>query len=343
MDCNLLAALWYLCSTTKANSITRVPTHKGNFSLKAPVGNRNLQIQIGGGSNFRTTVPVSVSEGQTTAVNPSTTRLDQVAHMAFVAGSYDSIQTIVTGLGYEITEITNADLADYNIVSQYDVIFLNCGAKQNLSNQSAIDTNLANFVTNGGSIYASDWAVAYLTGGLTNSHVCSEAGGFIPDDKLCAINDGAEGVINGSQITDTDLASALGLSTIDIQYDLGIWEQISTYDPAFWQVMVKNPVTNAPLMIKTNNFSGGTAGSPVGRTAEDENWITICHHDSEGATFTITIPEADWPAYEANGDSIGECSNSNNSGTIFYTTFHNHAGNNIVNTTPILQYVILNL
>lgn len=313
----------------------------GNFSLKAPVGQRKLHIQMGGGANFRTVIDVNVLNGQTLTIQPGETRLQQVASMAYVAGSYDEIESIVTDLGYSITALTNANLDDYALVSQFDVIFLNCGAKENFS--ATTDTNLANFVSNGGSLYASDWAVAYLIGGQRYTGACNEAGGFIADDKLCAINNGSATTISGAQVTDADLAASVGFSNLDIQYDLGSWEQITNFDPAFWEVEVSNPANGAALMIKTKNFSGGTQGSPVGQGAADEGWITICHNEPGVEPFTITITEEEWPMHEAHGDALGECSNANNSGTIYYTTFHNHAGGNIGNAGLILQYVILNL
>jgi hypothetical protein len=300
-------------------------------------------MQTGGGSNFRTKLQVTVVKDQTLTIDPSVSRLDQVANMAYVAGYYDEIQDIVTGLGYTITQITNADLADYSVVSQYDIIFLNCGAKQNdPSTNDIIDTNLANFVTNGGSLYASDWAVAYLTGGATNSHDCGEVGGFIPDDKLCSKNIGNTMTIAGAQVTDTSLSGALGFSALDIEYNLGSWQNIFSCDTTYWDVMVSDPASNQPLMIKTTSFSSGTVSTPVGDD-DNDGWITICHTDDLGNPITITIEEDEWSDHEAHGDSVGACTNTNNSGTIYYTTFHNHATGNIGNAGLILEYVILNL
>ncbi|TBX70569.1 carboxypeptidase regulatory-like domain-containing protein [Flavobacterium silvisoli] len=324
------------------NKIYRTITQaNGDFSLQAPVGQRKLYMQTGDGANFRTSLQVTVVKDQTLTIDASLSRLDQVANMAYVAGSYDEIQDIVTGLGYTITQISNADLADYSKVSQYDIIFLNCGAKQGYTNP-VMDTNLANFVTNGGSLYASDWAVAYLTGGGSNSSSCGLAGGFIPDDKLCSKNTGSSMTIMGAQVADTNLASALGFSSLDIQYDLGSWQRIFSYEPTYWDVLVSDPATNQPLMIKTNMFNSGTVSSPVGGD-DNDGWVTICHTDESGNPVTITIEESAWAAHEAHGDSIGACSSTNNSGTIYYTTFHNHASGNIGNSGLILEYVILNL
>ncbi len=316
----------------------------GEFSLDAPIGSRDLNIQTGGGVNFRTTLHVDIVQNQTIAINPMATRLDQVARMAYVTGDYDSIQTIITGMGYTVDMITNADLLDYSVVSQYDIIYLNCGAKQSSStaNQQLTDTNLSNFVTNGGSIYASDFAIAYLTGGEIYSTQCGEANGFIPDNNLCTTAEGAAVTISGAQVVNADLASSVGFSTLDIVYDLSGWDKIMNFEPSFWDVLVNDPATNNPLMIKTNHYNGGLVLSPVGHNAADEGWITICHH-GENESFTMTIPQIELANHEAHGDSIGSCENSGSNGTIYFTTFHNEVGGNIASTEPILQYVILNL
>jgi len=317
----------------------------GDFSFKAPIGQRTLLMQTGGGANFRTSLQVTVTKDQTTTIDPSLCRLNQVANMAYLAGSYDEIEVIVTGLGYTITPITYTELQDYNALTQYDIIFLNCGGKKTQTDavNTTVDANLASFVTNGGSLYASDWAVAFLTGGATNSHDCGQAGGFIPDDKMCTKTTGSSGLIAGATISDSSLAAALGFATLDIDYDLGAWEQINTYDATFWDVLVTNPATSQPLMVKTTNFSGGTVDTPVGNDSDD-SWVTICHTDVDtGAQITITVEAADVQEHLDHGDSLGACDNSNNSGTIYYTTFHNHASGNIGNAGLILEYVILNL
>lgn len=318
----------------------------GDFELKTPIGNRKLHIQTGGGSNFRTEVDVDVVQNQTVSLDQSLTKLTQVANMAYVSGSYDNIEDIVIGLGYNIDLITYNDLNNYTLMSQYDIIFLNCGSKPSTSiNDSNVYTNLAKFVTNGGSLYASDWDVAYLTGGGSKSTGCNMQGGFIPDTTLCTSNIGSSGVIS-SQITSNSLGNALNFFTIDIEYDLGSWERISMYDNNFWEVLVKNPINDEALMITTNSFHDATLEetSSVGNF-NNSGWITICHqtNSSTNPSITITINQAAWPAHQAHGDTLGSCSGSTNSGRIFYTTFHNHANANIGNAGLILQYIILNL
>ena len=160
-------------------------------------------------------------------------------------------------MGYTATEITNTDLANLNTLAQYDIVFLNCGSRKfsQFSNiYPVIENNLAVFVANGGSIYASDCDVAYLLGGTDNTNNCNLAGGFIPDTKMCSKNYGVSGNVPGT-VTNPALATALGFNKLNIDYDLANWQKIISYDPTFWEVMVSETSTNAALMVRTNQFT----------------------------------------------------------------------------------------
>lgn len=317
----------------------------GDFELDTPIGDRVVHIQTGDGSNFRTTINVVVQENQTQQLEEASLRLDQVARVAYVNGSFDNIEDIIASLGYEAEQITFSQLSDYSIVSQYDIIFLNCGSiSGNIATNTTVTNNLAQFVTNGGSLYASDWSVAYLIGGDTNTSSCNEIGGFISDTTLCSVNNGGSGTLNAS-ITNAALANAIGLSTLDIEYDLGSWQKIVTVDESFWEVLVRDANTNEALMIKTNNFfDQSLAGTRVGNS-QNSDWITICHVPDENGNepITITIEAVDLQSHLDHGDTLGSCSAVGTSGTIYYTTFHNHANQNIGNSQFILEHVILNL
>lgn len=319
----------------------------GNFNLKAPSGERTVHIQTGDGSNFRTELFVNIPNNQTITLDASAAKLNQVANIAYVEGAYDNIQQIVTNLGYNADMITFNQLSDLSFISQYDIIFLNCGSRPaSVSGMEAlVDTNLAAFVSNGGSLYVSDWDVAYLTGGQSNSSTCGLSGGFIDDSKLCSINNGPSSTIQGAEITNTALANAMGFNTLNIQYDLGSWQRIINYDATFWDVLVKNPVNNEALMIKTQNFNSPTAPQTQIGNAANNGWVTICHipPGNNQNPITITINENALDAHLAHGDNLGSCNGVNNNGTIYYTTFHNHASENIGNSALILEYVILNL
>ena len=317
----------------------------GNFSLEAPTGNHTIHIQTGNGSNFRTEISANVKENENLNLDVSQTKLNQVAKIAYVKGSYDKIEDIIQTLGYAATEITTNDLANLTTIAQYDIIFLNCGSRINYSNTAlyaAIDTNLATFVANGGSIYASDWDVAYLVGGTNNTNNCSLAGGFVPDSKLCSKNTGNSGMV-AATVNSAGLSTALGFSTLGIDYDLGSWQKIVNYDPAYWEVLVKETATNDALMIRTNHFTAtGIPNTTIGN-APNTTFTTVCISLPGNIQISISVPQALVPYLVALGATVGPCSGSSNSGYIYYTTFHNHASGNIGNAGVILQYVILNL
>lgn len=317
----------------------------GNFTLEAPVGNQTIHIQTGNGSNFRTEITATVKNNETVNLNASQTKLNQVAKIAYVKGSYDKIEDIIQTLGYNATEITNADLANINTIAQYDIIFLNCGSRNYSANQSlypTIDANLAIFVANGGSIYASDWDVSYLVGGTDYTTNCSPAGGFVPDAKLCSNNTGSSGIIPAT-VNNAGLSTALGFNTLNIDFDLGTWQKITNYDPTYWEVLVKETSSNSPLMIRTNHFTAtGIPATPIGN-APNSTFTTVCITLPGNIQISISVPTITVPYLVALGATVGPCSGSTNSGYIYYTSFHNHATGNIGNAGVILQYVILNL
>ena len=317
----------------------------GNFTLEAPAGNQTIHIQTGDGSNFRTQIAATVKNNETVNLNADQTKLNQVAKIAYVKGTYDKIEDIIQTLGYNATEITNADLANINTIAQYDIIFLNCGSRNYSVNQSlypAIDANLAVFVANGGSIYASDWDVSYLVGGTDNTSNCSLAGGFVPDTKLCSKNTGTSGIV-AATVNNAGLSTALGFNTVNIDFDLSSWQKITNYDPAYWEVLVKETSSNNALMIRTNHFTAtGIPSTPIGN-APNSTFTTVCITLPGNIQISISVPTITVPYLVALGATLGPCSGSTNSGYIYYTSFHNHASGNIGNAGVILQYVILNL
>ncbi|KQT17570.1 hypothetical protein ASG31_09215 [Chryseobacterium sp. Leaf404] len=318
---------------------------EGNFTLEAPEGNHTIYIQTGNGSNFRTQAAANIKANETVNLELTQTKLTQVAKIAYVKGTYDKIEDIIQTLGYTATEITNTDLANLNTLAQYDIVFLNCGSRkfsQFASLYPVIENNLAVFVANGGSIYASDWDVAYLIGGNDNTNNCNLAGGFIPDTKLCSKNIGTSGIVPGT-VSNAPLATALGFNTLNLDFDLGAWQKITNYDPAYWEVLVKETATNDPLMIRTNQFTDNSLPNiPIGN-APTLNFVTVCITLSNNVQISISVPQVAVPALVALGATIGSCSGAGNSGYIYYTAFHNHASGNIGNAAGILQYVILNL
>lgn len=326
----------------------------GNFTLQAPVGQRVLNVQTGAGRIFRTQFNVQIAENQTTTIPSGTLKLLQTQNLAYIVGQYDNIQAIIVdSLGYAATEITLLDLDNLTTMEQYGAIFLNCG-KQGLLSETKYQ-NLLAFVQNGGSLYASDWAIEYLTGdgnyktqgsshqyfGAKYACPVGPVGGFIDDADLCAEKTGTYTTVYGAQVAAQDLSDYLGTSNIDIAYDLGGWE------------VIKNISSSWEILIQDNNEYGVLAAryyvpssTKYVKSMLEQGWVTICHipPGNPANAHTITISINALPAHLAHGDYEGSCENTGMGGVIYYTTFHNEVQHNISSDVQkVLQYFILNM
>lgn len=325
----------------------------GYFSLNAPVGKQTIHFQSGKGNMFRSQLEITVIEKGEVNIPNGTIKLNQVANLAYIPGAFDKIETIIIdSLNYTATQLSVSDLSNYANISNYTAIFLNCGKSGNLD--STMYANLYQFVLNGGSIYASDWAVEYLTGDGNNknqnhdrrNHICNhdahnktctpKIGGFIHDSLLCTQKQGSSGIVTGAQILSVDIQTFLNKTSIDVEYDLGAWEVIKVLGN-IWEVMVVDNTQNyGPLAIRTTLSSNN-------KNLQTSNWTTICYTPTGStASVTVTIPNSQLSAYLANGATLGSC--TGNAGTILFTTFHNHPYGHVdPDVQKILEYFILNL
>lgn len=341
----------------------------GEFSLNAPVGDHELFIATGDGQKFRTVVPTTISENQVTYLASQASRLQQVSKIAYVAGEYDNIQTIVEdSLGYSIDSLSVLDLGNLFKMKTYDAIFLNCGTGYS-SMDSLSYNNIKSYVADGGSIYASDWAIGYLIGNddtassmiinssnfnrrehtvvshNANRSCAPRAGGFLPSSVLCSDKIGVSQLNLSQDVIATDIQALLGKTQLDIDYDLGAWEVINNHGPEFDVLIEDNVYGNGPLAIRSNlqmlSFLGG--GATTGGGNGNGNFVTICHipPGNPNNPITITVSSNAVPAHISHGDNIGSCQGK---GGILYTTFHNHPQGNVSeDVKDILEYFILNL
>jgi hypothetical protein len=332
----------------------------GKFSLDVPKGTHLLIMHTGNGKMFFKSLEVTVEGQHTLELGGEMTVLEQTSALAYIPGSFDEIErVIIDSLGYEADQLSIADLANLNLMNNYSAIFLNCGLTGQL-NQQMYD-NLQAYVANGGSLYASDFAVEYLTGDgnvksgqftpRTHEHdhsahtkTCTpRIGGFIPDEALCTQKQGPEGMIYGASIVSTDIQTVVGGTTMDVNYNLGSWEKIMLLGLEF-EVLIAD-ATHGPLAVRVNgtaqwlnNGNNGSSGVNNG------NFVTICHYPPGNVSNpqTITISVNALQAHLDHGCSVGPC--SGNSGSILYTTFHNYPQGLVSQDTyNILQYFIMNL
>ncbi len=321
----------------------------GSFILEAPAGNRHLTIQTGDGSMFRTEMDVVVIEGQTTEISSQSITLNQVATLAYIAGTFDKIENIlIDSMGYTATALTWNSLNTISSITPYDAVFINCTSESNMPIvTNAVDSNLANYVANGGSLYVSDWAVRCLVGKhLSSTNPCNieRAGGFIADSLLCVRKTGVSSSVLNALIVSTSLQAYLNQTSIhEIVYNLTSWEKINYLDANFWETMVTDPGGN-PLLIRTNQYSYPLKGTFRVGSAANNGYGLVCITGTGGQHITLSVKASEVPALLSGGATSGICDNVNAAGRIYFTTFHNepngHIGADIRN---ILEYVILNL
>jgi len=254
----------------------------GFFMLNAPLGAHKLVIQSGNGHIFMSLVNVIVIENQNLTLTPQQTILNQVGSLAYITGSYDKIQTIIIdSLGYTATQIQVSSLDSFSNISAYQAIFLNCGKSEMLD--SLKYANLEHFVSNCGSIYASDWAVEYLTGDNNfksnfvrtkgsntylspkQTNTCTpKIGGFINDSLLCTMKVGQSGIIDSIDIVSPAIQTLLGKTKMTIHYDLGSWEVIQQLGPQFSVLLQDNTASNyGPLAVLLHYNSSCTQGGNI--------------------------------------------------------------------------------
>jgi hypothetical protein len=321
----------------------------GNFTLEVPAGNQHITIQTGDGSMFRTELDAVITEGQTTQLAGQSIVLNQVATLAYITGTYDKIENIlVDSMGYTATPITWIMVHNMADITPYDAIFINCTSESNMLQVDSItDSNLANYVANGGSLYISDWAVKCLVGKHdVSSAPCSveRVGGFIADSLLCVRKSGTTATVTNAPITSASLQAYLNDSTIhEIVYNLGAWEKINYLDANFWETMVTDPSGN-PLLIRTNQYTNPYKGTLTVGSSLNNGYSQVCVPGSGNQRITLSVRSSDVPALVAAGAVSGMCDNINGSGRIYYTTFHNEPNGHIdADIRNILEYVILDL
>jgi hypothetical protein len=101
---------------------------------------------------------------------------------------------------------------------EYDIIFFNCGISEDwLMYEDEIKTNIRNFVEQGGSVYASDWAHIFVEASFP-----SKIDFHGEDHDFQSARVGNEGFISAT-VLDSTMIEILGSETAEINFDLASW------------------------------------------------------------------------------------------------------------------------
>jgi hypothetical protein len=205
----------------------------GEYSLQIPCGTQTIWMEKG---SFHGAFTRWIDKGLTTTITSSDGCFPgTAAKIAVVTGDWDSIQdtlrllylhyTLVDGMGGDEGKGNSTAvkfLSDPAKLAAYDIIFLNCtwAAWPNMqASGAAISAALKTFVANGGSIYASDYALPYIS--ETWPAYILGGGWSAAGNSTYATN-----------VVDTDLGQYLGKTQVSIKYGLGPLTCVSDVDAA---------------------------------------------------------------------------------------------------------------
>ncbi len=191
---------------TPAGRVQATTNTQGDWVLTCvPAGTWQVVAEQG---SWSTRFTANVQPGSLTTI-PGQQCLDpSSASVAVVWGEWDQMEGVLDAIGIPYTFYQEVDEAalinDPAELARYDIVFLNCGWNELLALGNPGLTNIIDFVDNGGSIYASDWAYDVVEVGWP-SYV-----DFVGDDN---VRDAAQNAGHFSGLVDVvepGLINALG-------------------------------------------------------------------------------------------------------------------------------------
>lgn len=200
---------------------------------------------------------------------------------------YDDIGEILTDMKYSFTEIESSDLSDYDLIKDYDIIFINCA--EGLE-QPAQDAKIAlqQFVQNGGNLYTSDWAFIFIQNSFPEYITFH---GYIGEAQTATCT-----------VVDSGLQNYLwGINTGGITYNLSSWVPIESISSQT-KVYLTGSYTVYESMGSANIKSLREQGTPESRskipsTTESNKPLAVCFSYGNGKVIHTTFhneAQPDW-------------------------------------------------
>lgn len=231
---------------TPSGRVEATTNEQGDFVLTCvPPGTQTLTAESG---SWNTSFPVTVFDGQITSVPGQQCLNPQSANVAVVWGQWDQMENILDQLNIPYTFYDENQASSFfsnpATLAQYDIIFLNCGFPESLIYAGAGLQNLRDYVNNGGSLYASDYAYDAIE--VTFPSFVD----FQGDDNQ---RNAAEGSTwsGALDVVEATLRSALG-GRSQVPVD-AVYVGIDSVDPAttvFLQGAQNGNRANEPFMVK---------------------------------------------------------------------------------------------
>ena len=249
--------------TAEIASLTDVD---GRFLLEGvPSGSQTLVIQKG---TFRSEQTVIIPAGSILQLDEQECQLqpDDI-RIAVVSGSeFDHVEQVLGSLGINDSniDIYEADWADLLLdgderIRDYDILFLNCrSAEPTYLGSSIMRDRLRSFISDGGSLYASDQAYDLIEGTFP------EKIEFVGNDTTRGAADKGASVDSlGASIVDFNMASLFGRSSATLHYPLARWSVVTSvansvdvYLTADAELVDGGSVNDAPQIVGFDHGQG---------------------------------------------------------------------------------------
>lgn len=226
---------------------------QGRFTLEGvPIGTVTLGAKAGA---FEATFTVEVKEND--IVDSGSIGVDAARKLGHVNGSFDSIQNIVASLGSETERIQGAELSNLELLTEYDIIFMNCGSGTYNEERAQV---LAQYVEAGGTLYVSDLDYRYVEE-IYPGNVDFGSGGSQTIEAL---------------IQNELLQQYVESTTLDITYNLGGWVRVTD--------LASSASTDVLLLGQPNEIETGTEPLAFTFTRGNGRVIYTTFHNSASAS-----------------------------------------------------------
>ena len=200
---------------------------------------------------------------------------------------YDDIGKILTNMKYIFTEIEPSDLSNYDLIKDYDIIFINCAGELEQPAQDA-KTALQQFVQNGGNLYTSDWAFTFIQNSFPEYITFSGYIGEAQTVTFTVVEPGLQDYLWGGNVGEItyDLSSWVPIESISSQTKVYLTGSYSVYE-SMGSANIKS--------LRKREISKGQSKSSS--TTETDKPLAVCFSYVNGKVIHTTFhneAQLDW-------------------------------------------------
>ena len=255
---------------------------EGRYTLEGvTVGQHHISVYKGSYSTaFEVDFPGGHYEMQEeTCLDPGSVKV------AVVLGAFDNVGELLNDLDIPFDSYGENNYLNFlmspDLLAEYDIIFFNCGMPTDwIASRGTVSSNLQDYVADGGSMYASDWAHGIVEAAFPY------AIDFHGDDEVLGPEEwgfDSHPYVGASQnvlaeVLDPTMSGAIGNTHASLHYDLDSWVLPQAAGPGS-SIMLQGSVysftdtvrlvDNAPLALR---FSAG--GNVIYTSFHNEHQMT---------------------------------------------------------------------